>query len=162
MKAKLDTYAVAYVEAMRNRLSALEPENKDLRARVAELERDLEQAKADRARAAMDARNPLLARVAELEAENKHLTQLLDGYRVHADAHRALLAKYHAEKNGWLDIVGKASRAIDLFAKLEEREKRLTEAARAVYLDSIASDHPWTELETRNMHALRDVLEAKP
>ena len=81
MKAKLDTYAVAYVEAMRNRLSALEPENKDLRARIAEL---------------------------------------------------------------------------------EARCKRLEEAARAVYLDSIASDHPWTELETRNMHALRDVLEAKP
>ena len=121
------------VDQVAARLSALEPENKDLRARVA-----------------------------ELEAENKHLTQLLDGYRVHADAHRALLAKYDAEKNGWLDIVGKASYAIDLFAKLEARWKRLEEVARAVYLDSIASDHPWTELETRNMHALRDVLEAKP
>lgn len=69
----------------------------------------------------------LKARVAELEAENKHLTQLLDGYRVHADAHRALLAKYDAEKNGWLDVVGKASYAIDLFAKLEEREKQRAE-----------------------------------
>ena len=47
-------------------------------------------------------------------------------------------------------------------AELEARCKRLEDAARAVYLDSIASDHPWTELETRNMHALRDVLEAKP
>ena len=47
-------------------------------------------------------------------------------------------------------------------AELEARCKRLEEAARAVYLDSIASDHPWTELETCNMHALRDVLEAKP
>ena len=32
------TFSTAYVEAMRLRLSALEPENKDLRARVAELE----------------------------------------------------------------------------------------------------------------------------
>ena len=47
-------------------------------------------------------------------------------------------------------------------AELEARCKRLEEAARAVYLDSIASDHPWTEPETRNMRALRDVLEAKP
>jgi len=75
------TFSKAYVEAMRLRLSALEPENKDLRARVAEL---------------------------------------------------------------------------------EARCKRMEEAAREVYLDSIASDHPWTELETRNMHALRDVLEDKP
>ena len=47
-------------------------------------------------------------------------------------------------------------------AELEARCKRLEDAARAVYLDSIASDHPWAEPETRNMHALRDVLEAKP
>lgn len=54
-------------------------------------------------------------------------------------------------------------------AEMEARCKRLEEAAREVYLDSIASDHPWTEPETRNMHALRrnmhalrDVLEAKP
>lgn len=93
---KLDTYPVAYVEG--------------LAARVAELERELEQAKADRARAAMDARNPLMAQLAAMEA----------------------------------------------------RCKRLEEAARAVYLDSIASDHPWSTNETRNMHALRDVLEAKP
>ena len=91
-----------------NRCAVLERAR--LSARVAELERDIEQAKADRARAAMDARNPLMAQLAELE----------------------------------------------------ERCKRLEEAAREVYLDSIASDHPWTELETRNMHALRDVLEAKP
>lgn len=47
-------------------------------------------------------------------------------------------------------------------AELEARCKRLEEAAREVYIDSIASDHPWTELETRNMHALRDVLETNP
>ena len=47
-------------------------------------------------------------------------------------------------------------------AELDARCKRLEEAARAVYLDSIASDHPWTEPEARNMRALRDVLEAKP
>lgn len=81
MSETYGTFATAYVEAMRLRLSALEPENKHLAARVAEL---------------------------------------------------------------------------------EARSKRLEDAARAVYLDSIASDHPWTELETRNMHALRDVLEAKP
>lgn len=46
--------------------------------------------------------------------------------------------------------------------RLRERVKRLEEAAHAVYLDSIALDHPWTELETRNMRALRDVLETKP
>lgn len=64
MKAKLDTYAIAYVDG--------------LAARVAELERDLEQAKEDRNRAAMDARNPLLARVAEMEARIKTIT---DGFR---------------------------------------------------------------------------------
>ena len=42
-----------------------------LEARLAELERELEQAREDRARAAMDARNPLLARLAALEAEAK-------------------------------------------------------------------------------------------
>lgn len=40
-----------------------------------------------------------------------------------------------------------------------ERIRRLEEAALQVYIDSIASDHPWTYAETRNMHALRDVLE---
>ena len=54
------------------------------------------------------------------------------------------------------------TRLLASVAVLEARCKRLEEAARAVYLDSIASDHPWAELETRNMHALRDVLEAKP
>lgn len=47
-------------------------------------------------------------------------------------------------------------------AELEARCKRLEKAAREVYIDSIASDHLWTHAETRNMHALRDVLEAKP
>ncbi len=75
------TFSKAYVEAMRLRLSALEPENKGLSARVAEL---------------------------------------------------------------------------------EARCKRLEEAAHEVYLDSIASDHPLSTNETRNMLALRDVLEAKP
>lgn len=42
------------------------------------------------------------------------------------------------------------------------RIARLEDAAREVYLDSIASDHPWSTNETRNMHALRDALEAKP
>lgn len=41
--------------------------------RIAALERELELAKEDRARAAMDARNPLLARLTALEAENKAL-----------------------------------------------------------------------------------------
>ena len=65
-----------------------------------------------------------------------------------------------------LDKLGIANAYIDALearvAELEARCKRLEEAARAVYIDSIVSDHPWTELETRNMHALRDVLEAKP
>ena len=47
-------------------------------------------------------------------------------------------------------------------AELEARVKRLEEAALGVYLDCIESDHLWSEKETRNMHALRDVLEAKP
>ena len=49
-----------------------------LLARVAELERDLEQAKADRARAAMDARNPLLEELAKLEARCKRLEEAGD------------------------------------------------------------------------------------
>ena len=72
------TFSTAYVEAMRLRLSALEPENNGLAARVAELERELEQAKADRARAAMDARNPLMAQLAELEARCKRLEEAME------------------------------------------------------------------------------------
>lgn len=49
-----------------------------MEARVAELERDLEQAKADRARAAMDARNPLMAQLAELDARCKRLEEAGD------------------------------------------------------------------------------------
>ena len=40
----LDTYPVAYVEAMQARLAALEAENKALRDRVAELEAGLNRA----------------------------------------------------------------------------------------------------------------------
>lgn len=46
--------------------------------------------------------------------------------------------------------------------RLRERVKRLEDAAHAVYLDSIASDHPWSVTETLNMHALRHALGAKP
>lgn len=55
------------------RLSRCTEERDTLAARVAELERELEQAKADLARAAMDARNPLMAQLAELEARIKRL-----------------------------------------------------------------------------------------
>ena len=47
-------------------------------------------------------------------------------------------------------------------AAAKERIRRLEEAARDVYLDSIASDHQWSTLEASHMNALREVLEAKP
>lgn len=53
-----------------------------LAARVVELERDLEQAKADRARASMDARNPLMAQLAKLEARCKRLEHLGSNLRL--------------------------------------------------------------------------------
>ena len=59
-------------------------------------------------------------------------------------------------------VTGQMYAFVERARKADARCKRLEEAARAVYLDSIASDHPWTEPETRNMRALRDVLEAKP
>ena len=71
------------------------------------------------------------------------------------DAERAHLAARVAELEERAHLAARV-------AELEARCKRLEEAARAVYLDSIASDHPWSANETRNMHALRDVLEAKP
>lgn len=60
------------------RLSRCIEERDALAARVAELERDLEQAKHDRNRAAMDARNPLMAQLAELEARCKRLEEAGD------------------------------------------------------------------------------------
>ena len=93
--------------------------------------------KAERAR--------LVVRVAELEVENKTLRDRFSDADTERNAAQAALKAAFAR-----------------LAELEARCKRLEEAARAVYLDSIASDHPWTELETCNMHALRDVLEAKP
>lgn len=87
----------------------------------------------------------LTARVTELEAQIK------------------VLQDRHSETTTGLQEAIEALKAVTpLVAEMEERMKRLESAARAVYLDSIASDHTWTELETRNMHALRDVLEAKP
>ena len=46
--------------------------------------------------------------------------------------------------------------------ELEARIKRLETAARDLYLDCIASGARWTKQQTKHMHALRDVLEAKP
>lgn len=67
-------------DRLRDLLATLEAENKGLAARVAELERELEQAKADRARAAMDARNPLMAQLAALESRCKRLEEAGDAH----------------------------------------------------------------------------------
>lgn len=69
---------------------------RELAARVAELERELEQAKADRARAAMDARNPLMARVAELEAREKQARE--DEAWA---SERTVLVEFHPVTSGW-------------------------------------------------------------
>jgi len=78
----------------------------------------------------------------------------IEAYRLHQPT-----ACIRGERDRYLRSQARLSARV---AELEERCKRLEDAARAVYLDSIASDHPWSTNETRNMHALRDVLEAKP
>lgn len=87
----------------------------------------------------------LTARVAELESQNKDLRD-----------------RHSETTTGLQEAIAALKAVTPLVAEMEERMKRLESAAHAVYLDSIASDYPWTELETRNMHALRDVLEEKP
>ena len=119
------TFSTAYVEAMRLRLSALEPENKGLSARVA-----------------------------ELEARCKRLEELGSKLEEEKEAHAWEISPAMAQ--------AKIDELNARVAELEARCKRLKEAAREVYLDMIASDHQWSTNETRNMHALRDVLEAKP
>ena len=118
-------------------------------------------------------RTRLSARVAELEVENKNLSnraELADGdvKKAHAilDASdkyiRRIEVELQSESQAKIDAEFHVAALKERLAELEARCKRLEEAAREVYPDSIESDHPWTELETRNTRALRDVLEAKP
>lgn len=108
----------------------------------------------------------------EMETVLRCVDKVFD-FSAERDRLRDLLATLEAENKGLRDRFSDADTernaaqaslkaAFARVAELEARCKRLEEAARAVYLDSIASDHTWSELETRNMRALRDVLEAKP
>lgn len=58
--------------------------------------------------------------------------------------------------------LGQIAKLRDQLDAAQARSKRLESAAREVFLDFIASDHLWSPLESKNMHALRDVLEKKP
>ena len=103
---------------------------------------------------AVDRVRELAARVAELEARCKRLDEVGSKLEEEKEAHAWEISPAMAQ--------AKIDELNARVAELEARCKRLEEVARAVYLDSIASDHPWTEPEARNMRALRDVLEAKP
>ena len=112
----LDTYPSAQVEAMQ--------------ARIAALEGELEQAREDRARAAMDARNPLLARLAELEAQNKDL--------------RDRFAEVDTGKNAALNCVREATGAVLRLAPLEAEAKQARD------------DEAWAHLHAVPIHRRGD------
>lgn len=111
-------------------------------------------------------RTRLLARVAELEARTREAEESNANALARLSAAEATIELRRIENEAVRHQVWHAENVCDAMEKrvfdTEARCKRLEEAAREVYLDSIASDHQWSEKETRNMHALRDVLEAKP
>lgn len=83
-----------------------------LAARVAELERDLEQAKADRNRAAMDARNPLMAQLAALEARCKRLEDVLNNVE--------LVMQRPASNHRLMQIAEPARRVLNIIKRVRE------------------------------------------
>ena len=108
----------------------------------------------------------LAARVAELEALVREAEESNANALARLSAAEATIELRRIENEAVRHQVWHAENVCDAMEKrvfdTDARCKRLEDAARAVYLDSIASDHPWTEPETRNMRALRDALEAKP
>ena len=64
------------------------------------------------------------ARLAELEADNEHLTQVIAAHRALADAHRELLARADTERNKALTVVRQVSGALDRLAALEAEAKQ--------------------------------------
>lgn len=87
MSETYGTFSTAYVEAMRLRLSALEPENKGLAARVAELESEN---KAMRKRAEL-ADGDIKSAQAILDASNRYIR------RIEVELQRESQAKIDAE-----------------------------------------------------------------
>lgn len=69
----------------------------------------------------------LEARLAELERDNEHLTQVIAAHRALADAHRELLARADTERNKAMTVVRQVSGALDRLAALEAEAKQARE-----------------------------------
>ena len=67
------------------------------------------------------------ARLAALEADNQHLTQVIAAHRALADAHRELLARAETERSKAMAVVRQVSGALDRLAALEAEAKQARE-----------------------------------
>ena len=85
------------------------------------------------------------SRLAALEQDNEHLTQIIAAHRALADAHRELLARADTERSKALTVVRQVSGALDRLAALEAEAKQARE------------DEAWAHLHAVPIHRRQEV-----